>query len=271
MPLLTTDPPYRGIIHYERYGNGRPVLFLHGWLGSWQLWRNTIEKVGERYKTYSLDFFGFGESRGAGTKDQALQDYTVDNFVEMVGQFMDKLGIPKAALVGHSMGGTVAMSAALKYPDKVVKACAVGSPIDGESLYLLLKLGGIPQIAQLGFLVPPGLRLVIGTYLLFCANDGRAVRDMVLKDLDNTNTKSFFQSIGTLRRTNLTSVLPSIQQPLLGIYGRKDIIVSPKQHDLMQRLVPHAGLHYYRGSGHFPMLDEPDRFVADILEFLDNR
>ena len=63
MPLLTTDPPYRGIIHYEVYGKGRPVLLLHGWLGSWQLWRETIERVGMSYRAYSLDFWGFGESR----------------------------------------------------------------------------------------------------------------------------------------------------------------------------------------------------------------
>lgn len=271
MPLLTIDPPNQGVIHYEYYGKGRPVLFLHGWLGSWQLWRSTIEKVGERYKTYSLDFWGFGESRGLGSKDHAVQDFSVSTFVAMVGQFMEKLGIPKAAVIGHSMGGTVAMSCALRYPDKVVKACAVGSPINGESLYLLLKLGGNPQLARLGFLLPQAQRALIGTYLLFCANDGRAVRDMVLKDLSHTSIQSFYQSIGTLRRTDLSSTLPQISQPLMGIYGRKDIIVSPKQHDLMKKLVPQATMKYYQDAGHFPMLDDPDRFAADVLEFLDNR
>lgn len=271
MPLLTTDPPSRGIIHYEVYGKGRPVLFLHGWLGSWQLWRETIARVGEQYRTYSLDFWGFGESRGVGAKEEAIQDFSVSAFVEMVGQFMDKLGIPKAAVIGHSMGGTVAMSSAIRYPDRVVKACAIGSPINGESLYLMLKLGGNPALASLGFLIPPALRMIIGTYTYFAAKDGKAVRKMVLEDLSRTTLQSFFESIGTLRRTDLTTQLSQLHQPLLGIYGKKDIIVSPKQSRVMAQLVPHALVKFYDDAGHFPMIDTPEKFITDILAFLDSR
>lgn len=269
MPLLTTDPPSRGIIHYEVYGKGRPVLFLHGWLGSWQLWRETIARVGEHYRTYSLDFWGFGESRGVGAQEEAVQDFSVNAFVNMVGQFMDKMGIPKAAVIGHSMGGTVAMSSAIRYPDRVVKACAVGSPINGESLYLALKIAGNPFMASLGFYFPPILRAIIGNYVGMSANDGRALKEMVVRDLSRTTMQSFFESIGTLRRTNLTNDLPKIQQPLMGIYGKKDIIVSPKQHKLMASLVPHAQIKYYDDAGHFPMMDSQERFITDVLQFLE--
>jgi pimeloyl-ACP methyl ester carboxylesterase len=271
VPLLTTDPPSRGIIHYEVYGKGRPVLFLHGWLGSWQLWRETIARVGENYRTYSLDFWGFGESRGVGDKEESVQEFSVNAFVEMVGQFMDKLGIPKAAVVGHSMGGTVAMSSAIRYQDRVVKACAIGSPIDGRSLYFALKLGGYPRLVSLGFLMPPVLRAILGTYVGFAAQDGKAVRDMVLQDFSRVSMQSFFQSIGTLHRTNLTTQMHLIKQPLLGMYGKKDIIVSHKQNRLMSQLVPHALIKLYDDAGHFPMLDIPDRFNTDLLEFLDSR
>jgi pimeloyl-ACP methyl ester carboxylesterase len=271
VPLLTTDPPSRGIIHYEVYGHGRPVLFLHGWLGSWQLWRDTVASVGEQYRTYSLDFWGFGESRGAGTQEESIQSFSVSAFVDMVGQFMDKLGIPKAAVVGHSMGGTVAMACAIRYPDRIVKATAIGAPINGDSLYLLLKLGGIPSFASLGFLVPPALRAIIGTYTYFAAKDGAAIRRMVLNDLSKTTMQSFFESIGTLHRTDLSAELSNLQQPLLGIYGKRDIIVSSKQNKVMQQLVPHADVKLYDGAGHFPMMDTPDLFISDVLGFLDNR
>ncbi|MFP4321847.1 MAG: alpha/beta fold hydrolase [Anaerolineales bacterium] len=271
MPLLTTDPPSRGIIHYEVYGKGRPVLFLHGWLGSWQLWRETIARVGERYRTYSLDFWGFGESKGFGPQNEAVQEFTVSAFVDMVGQFMNKLGIPKAAVIGHSMGGTVAMSSAIRYPERVVKTCAIGSPINGETLYWALKIGGNPFMASLGFLVPPALRFIIGSYVYMAANDGQVVRTMVLDDLSRTTMQSFFESINTLRRTDLTSELAQVQQPLLGIYGKKDIIVSPKNHKIMQNLVPHAEVKWYPNSGHFPMIDDQEKFIEDILEFLDSR
>ena len=101
MPTLVTE---QGIVHYETYGRGRPVLLLHGWLGSWTLWRDTIEILGNEFRTYALDFFGFGES-----VDHA-QNFTVDNYVDSVNQFMDRLGIVKAPLIGHSMGGTVALA-----------------------------------------------------------------------------------------------------------------------------------------------------------------
>ena len=123
MTSLVTD---RGIIHYETYGRGRPVLLLHGWLGSWNLWRETIEILGKEFRTYAIDFWGFGESNASGPKGSDA--YKVDNYVELVYQFMDKLGIVKAPLIGHSMGGTVSLSTAIRHPEKVVKVCVIGSP-----------------------------------------------------------------------------------------------------------------------------------------------
>ena len=57
MALLVTE---QGVVHYETYGRGRPVLLLHGWLGSWALWRKTIEELGKEFRTYAIDFWGFG-------------------------------------------------------------------------------------------------------------------------------------------------------------------------------------------------------------------
>ncbi len=113
----------QGIVHYEAYGRGRPVLLLHGWINSWALWRNTIELLGREFRLYAVDFLGFGES---GAK---IADYSVNNFVLMVNEFMDRMAIQKAPLVGHSMGGTVALSAAIYYPEKAVKLIVIGSPI----------------------------------------------------------------------------------------------------------------------------------------------
>ena len=114
-------------MHYETLGRGRPVLLLHGWLGSWALYRQTLEFLSKDFKTYALDFLGFGESF------DRQADFTVNNFVELVDQFMDRLGIVKAPLIGHSMGGTVSLGATIRYPEKIVKTAVIGSPIDGNS------------------------------------------------------------------------------------------------------------------------------------------
>lgn len=267
MPLLVTEPPYPGIIHYETYGRGRPVLFLHGWLGSWALWRSTIEEIGKEYKTYSLDFFGFGESRGIGA-DSDLGSFKVTTFVEMVNQFMDKLGIPKAALIGHSMGGTVTLSTGIRHPDKVVKACVIGSPINGDSLNLLLKLSGIPAFAFLIWRSPPLLRTFLSAYSRFMAKDGKRMSQIITRDISQVTMESFFQSIGTLRETDLTPNLDKLTMPVLGIYGKRDIIVNPNQRNLLQSGVPHAKIDYIQDSGHFPMLDTEAHFIHTIREFL---
>lgn len=267
MPLLVTDPPYRGIIHYETYGRGRPVLFLHGWLGSWSLWRQTIEVVGQEFKTYSLDFWGFGESRGIGDSPDASA-FHVSAFVEMVNQFMDKLGIPKAALVGHSMGGTVTLNTAIRYPDKVVKACCIGSPINGNSLNLLLKLSGVPAFAFLVWRSPPLLRLFLSVYSRFMAKDGKRMSQMITRDVSQVTMESFLQSIGTLRETNLTDELYRLTMPTLGIYGKRDIIVNPNERNLLREGVPHSQVLYFKDSGHFPMLDTPDKFITGLQAFL---
>ena len=109
MSSITTD---QGIVHYEVYGRGRPVILLHGWVGSWGLWQETMAYLGRYYRTYALDFWGFGDS------GKKRETYAVQDFVGLVDQFMDHLGIAKAPLVGHSMGGTVSLSVAIQYPHR---------------------------------------------------------------------------------------------------------------------------------------------------------
>ena len=84
MSSITTD---QGIVHYEVYGRGRPVILLHGWLGSWALWQETMAYLGKYYRTYAMDFWGFGES------GKKRETYAVQDFVNLVEQFMDQLGI----------------------------------------------------------------------------------------------------------------------------------------------------------------------------------
>jgi pimeloyl-ACP methyl ester carboxylesterase len=254
----------QGILHYETFGRGRPVLLLHGWLGSWNLWRETLEVLGKEFRTYAIDFWGFGESSGS-------NNFTVDSYVELVYQFMDKLGISKAPLIGHSMGGTVSLSTAIRYPEKVVKVAVIGSPIVGSSLNIFLKLSGMPAIAGLLYTVPFVRRIFIGSIGYFAANDGRSASQMISEDASLVPMQSFFQSIGTLRKTDLRPNLDKVQVPTLGIYGKKDIIVHPSQKDVLKDYVKNSKISCYTNAGHFPMLDDPQRFHDDLRNFLHAR
>lgn len=259
MSSITTD---QGIVHYEVYGRGRPVILLHGWLGSWGLWQETMTFLGQYYRTYALDFWGFGES------GKKRNTYQVQDFVSLVDQFMDKLGIMQAPLVGHSMGGTVSLSVAIQFPERVTKVVVIGSPIVGSSLAPLLKLAGIRPIAFMLFNMFGVFRAGMKIYSRFICNDPR-FPEMMDHDLSKTTLESFLISISTLRRTDLRTGLSRVNVPVLGMYGDTDKIVDPRQWQVLNRYYPTACTERFPKAGHFIMLDDPANFKIKLKDFLD--
>jgi pimeloyl-ACP methyl ester carboxylesterase len=255
---ITTD---QGIVHYEVYGRGRPVILLHGWLGSWYLWQETMAYLGQFFRTYALDFWGFGES------GKKLENYSVPVYVSMVNQFMEQLGIAQAPLVGHSMGGTVSLSAAITYSERVEKVVVIGSPIVGSSLSFLLKLFGRRPLAWLTYKNKWAFQFAYRVLAPFYTKDKRWP-EMMDRDLSRVSLESFLLSIESLRNTDLRPQLHQIKMPALGMYGKKDIIVSPRQWKPMLEGIPHANIERYPNAGHFIMLDEPQKFMETLQNFL---
>lgn len=260
MSSFTTD---QGIVHYEVYGRGRPVILLHGWLGSWGLWQETMAYLGRFYRTYALDFWGFGES------GKKRDSYAVQDFVTLVDQFMEQLGIEGAPLVGHSMGGTVSLSVAIQYPQRVRKAVIVGSPITGSSLSLLLKLFGQRLIASLVYHNLWALKLSFRMLAPFYTRDPRWP-DMMSRDLSDTTLESFLLSIASLRKTDLRPEITQIQVPVMGMYGAKDNVVHPDQWIPLKKGIPNSRVERFQNAGHFIMLDEPQKFTKILHDFLGN-
>jgi len=256
---ITTD---QGIVHYEVYGRGKPVILLHGWLGSWGLWQETMAFLGTTYRTYALDFWGFGDS------GKKRESYAVQDFVSLVDQFMDALGIASAPLVGHSMGGTVSLSVAIQYPQRVSKVVVVGSPIVGSSLALPLKLAGLRPIAVVLFNIMGAFRMAMRVASPYICHDPR-FPDMMDKDLSRTTVESFLRSIASLHRTDLRPMLPQIMVPSMGMFGDKDIIVSPTQWQPMLEGIPQTRIERFPTAGHFIMLDDADPFMHKLKDFLD--
>lgn len=259
MPSIVTD---QGVVHYEVYGQGRPVILLHGWLGSWGLWQQTMESLGKHYRTYALDFWGFGES------GKKRESYTIDDFVSLVRQFMQDLGIAKAPLVGHSMGGTVSLATAIKYPEIVTKLVVIGSPIVGSSLAVPLKMAANPLIAALLFrnmeLFQGALRLAAPT---LCADP--RFPQLITSDVDKTTLESFLFSISSLKQVDLREGLKTLTVPVLGLYGGRDNIVSPHQWKVISQSLPKAEIVRWPKAQHFIMLDVPDDFQGKLKAFLD--
>jgi pimeloyl-ACP methyl ester carboxylesterase len=259
MSSIVTD---RGIVHYETVGRGRPVILLHCWLGSWSYWLSTMEYLGDAYKTYALDFWGFGDSAKQGS-------FTVDEYVTMVHQFMQRMGLRRAPIMGHSMGGSVTLSLALQHPRYVSKLAIVGSPVVGSGLSFPLKLAGNRQIAWLLYKFPKLFALGVKMASPLYARDWRAWYDMFIEDLSQTTMESFFVSIRDLRMIDLRPSLHELNMPAMGIFGQKDNIVDPQQGEILRDGAPTSAIFYFEESAHFPMLDETDNFHRTIRDFLD--
>ena len=259
MSSIVTD---QGIVHYEAYGRGEPVILLHGWLGSWGYWFRTMEVLKNKYRCYALDFWGFGDS------GKRRSSYQVSDFVGLVDQFMDRLGIDADPIVGHSMGGTVAISLAIEKPERVRRVIVVGSPIGGDSLHLFLRLAGKPWIASLVWHMPVALQFGIKIFSPYVVKNWPEWYEMVTRDISRTTLEAFFTSISSLHETNLTPQLPKVTRPIMGIYGVGDNVVVPSQANVIAQKAPLSRVKMMPGSGHFPMLDEPEAFNENLADFL---
>lgn len=246
------------VVHYEVFGRGRPVLFLHGWLGSWRYWFPTMEVVAEHFRTYSFDFWGFGDSRRKQTQE-SIQAYS-----DQVIRFLDELGIDRVQLVGHSMGGMVALKTAINHPDRITRVATVGAPIDGDSLSWLLKLTDRPIFAD-AFARLPWLRRYLFRFFLGETADP-AVHE-VIDDSVKSSANTLRHAVSSMWRTDLRPELERLRVPALIVHGGRDDIVRPNQADLFDKVAA-AEVVMLPRSRHFPFLDEAELFNEVLLRFL---
>ncbi|NCC31709.1 MAG: alpha/beta hydrolase [Chloroflexia bacterium] len=246
------------VVHYEVLGVGQPVLFLHGWLGSWRYWFPTMEVVAEQFRTYSFDFWGFGDSRRKQTRA------SIQAYADQVIRFLDELGIERVMLVGHSMGGMVALKTALNHPERILRVTTVGAPIDGNSLAWLLKLTDRPLFADAAARLPwvrrNLFRFFLGQTHQFAV--GEMVDDSVKSDADTMR-----YAVSSMWRTDLRPELERLRVPALIIHGKRDDIVNPNQLKLFAHN-PMAEVLAMPRSRHFPFLDEAEQFNEVLLRFL---
>ena len=122
MSAITID---NDLVHYEVLGRGRPVILIHGWLGSWRYWIPAMQhlSLSNKYRIYALDLWGFGDSQKNSTR------YGLNSQVTLLQQFMEKLGIEKAAIVGHALGAAIAIEFGQKNPKAAPKIMLISTPL----------------------------------------------------------------------------------------------------------------------------------------------
>lgn len=255
MSIIVID---RQVVHYEVFGRGRPVLFLHGWLGSWRYWFPTMERMSEHFRTYSFDFLGFGDSRRQ-TSPESIQAYS-----NQVIRFLDELGIDRVILVGHSMGGMVALKTAINHPKRIARVATVGAPIVGSSLSWLLKLTDRPMLADAFARIPAFRQFMFRQFM--GVKDDPAIGE-ILDDSIKSSSTTMRRAVGSMMRTDLRPELHRLVVPTLIVHGGRDNIVAPNQADLFDN-VPVSEVVVMPESHHFPFLEEADLFNDVLLRFL---
>ncbi|MFE3731866.1 alpha/beta fold hydrolase, partial [Nocardia sp. NPDC059154] len=120
--LYAHDAEIRGRkMRYVDVGVGSPLLLVHGLGGSWQTWLENLPALSSRHRVIAVDLPGFGRS------EPLTKPLTIDAFVESLTTLLDELGIKRAVVLGHSMGGLVSMRLAMTHPDRVRRLILLSS------------------------------------------------------------------------------------------------------------------------------------------------
>jgi pimeloyl-ACP methyl ester carboxylesterase len=229
------------IVHYEVLGRGRPVIFLHGWVGSWRYWIASMQVTSTSYRAYALDLWGFGE-----TARNAL-NYSLEQQSSLLDRFLMEMGIGKIALVGHGLGALVGMTFAARFPKSVDRVMAVSCPLAYEAVHIRLRTA------------PP---LELSEWL--SSRTPEAIT--ALSDSAKADPQAVSASMVGLQANNLFGGFRDLNIPCLLVYGEKDQAITIPSEDFSLSTMTHQIV--LEGSGHFPMIDETVKFNRLLTDFL---
>ena len=130
------------MVHYEALGRGRPIVFLHGWVGSWRYWVNSMQIASTSFRAYAIDLFGFGD-----TSRDPLR-YSLERQADLVNRFLEEMGIGKVALIGHDLGALVGFSYLQQWPKTVDRMMAINCPLEYDSVHARMRTANMPELVD---------------------------------------------------------------------------------------------------------------------------
>jgi pimeloyl-ACP methyl ester carboxylesterase len=277
-----SDPGLRfRVVHgYRRafriVGSGPPLVLIHGIGDSSATWAPVIGELAKRHLVIAPDLLGHGSS------DKPRADYSVAAYANGVRDLLGVLGVDRATLVGHSLGGGVAMQFAYQFPERTERLVLVGSGGAGPDVTPVLRAMTLPGAAMaLHLLRLPGARLQVGAVVAALGvlgsglgRDGQDLLRMVDALPDHTARAAFIrtlravvdwrgQVVTMLDRCYLTRGMPTLL-----VWGGRDAIVPVAHAHRAYAAMPGSRLEVFDEAGHFPFHTDPHRFVAVVEDFL---
>ena len=232
------------IVHYEVLGRGRPIIFLHGWVGSWRYWVPAMQTAAMSFRAYALDLWGFGDTA------HDLAGYALEKQAGLLDLFMQEMGIGKVALIGHGLGALTAILFARKYPDVVDRLMVVNVPLEAKSVAARLRSPASPAD--------------LADWLL--GKD--PLTEPARTDAPKADPEAITTSFNNLDTTNFLSIMDAMVTPCLIVHGQNDPAIHPLEDERIQSMSELVHQIVLEESGHFPMLDESARFNRLMTDFL---
>ena len=263
-------------ISYLTAGEGPVLLLVHGIASDSDAWRASLPLLARRARVIAPDLPGHGAS------GKAPGDYSLGSLASSLRDLLVKLGHERATLVGHSLGGGIAMQFAYMFPERTERLVLVSSGGLGRSVNPLLRAATLPgselviaaaigpltalgragaaTVRRLGLRVAPDLGEVGRGFATLADREGRAAFLDTLRSVVNFNG----QRVSASDRLYLAVAVPTLL-----LWGERDPII-PTGHGLRaQERMPGSRLVTFADGGHFPQIDDPHCFAATVLEFLE--
>lgn len=255
-------------------GKGYPLVLLHGLMDTHRTWRRVAPILAKNYRVLMPDLPGNGFS---GRPDAP---YTLPWFANLLAEWLEKIGVEKAHICGHSYGGGVSQWMLLDHRDRIERLALVSSGGLGRQVAFGMRLASFPVLG--GMITPHALKAALPTVLKYAsATFGHMEaeeRERFVETLKVPGTQLAFQRtlegvinvfgqyMQMMQRANEVEQLP----PVALFWGNKDPIIPIKHGKKALTDAENITLTTYRGCGHYPQLDFPQNFARDLLKFLDD-
>ncbi len=254
-------------IYYEIHGDGFPLVIIRG-LGSNIDWWDPefLDEMSKNLKTIIFD------NRGAGRTDKPDIEYSIEMFARDTIGLMDVLDIERANLLGLSMGGMIAQEIVLNYHERVEKLVLCGTNCGGYK-----AIAPSPEVVETLMNEAEGITLdekAEQTIQLtfteeFIKNNPNIIEREIQTILKNPIPDfSFQRQLGAAMKFNAHRRLKKVNTPTLIVQGKKDLLVPPKNAEVLAKLIPGAKLSFFDNSGHAIFSQETEIVAKTILEFL---
>lgn len=263
-------------LHYVDAGDGPAIVFVHGLLGSCRSWTHLVDGLAVDHRFVAPDLFGHGSSA------KPMGDYSLSAHAATLRDLLDHLGIASATFVGHSLGGGIAMQFSYLFPDRVDRLVLVSSGGLGRELNPLLRAPALPGAGWfLSVAASPWFRRggdAIGKSLSLLGVHGAPDYAEAWRGFeslgDNESRRAFLATARAVIDTGGQTVNANARMPLaatvptLILWGARDKMIPAWHAVNAHEAIEGSRVEVFEKAGHFPHLEEPERFVSVLTDFI---